>query len=187
LLLFFPILNVLDIGCCNSKVKIKNANVVGLDFSKLPDVDVVWNLEKTPYPFKSNQFDIVNASHVLEHIQNFLPLMIELNRITKRKGLIKIKVPFYSSWGQFNDPTHIRFFTPFSFDYFKDGNYFHETGGKVKFDVLFVRINFGVGKSKIMNKIFNPILNLNHKVYCRFFAWVFPAAEIEFELRPVKK
>jgi len=174
-------MKILELGCGNSKTK----GAIGLDSSKLPGVDVVWDLEKTPLPFKDGEFDEVRAYHLLEHIHNFLLLMKEINRITRKGGKVHIKVPFYSAWGQFNDPTHVRFFTPFTFEYFKQGEYSHEVG-EIRFDVESVKLNFGVGSSSKMNFLFNPLLNLSHKVYCRFFAWIFPAAEIEYILRVVK-
>jgi SAM-dependent methyltransferase len=185
-------MKVLDIGCGNGKTKSENPGdkVIGVDFAKLKGVDVVHDLEKTPLPFRKDEFDAVIANHVLEHIRNFVPLMNEIWRITKKEGVVRIKTPFYSSWGQFNDPTRVRFFTPFTFSYFEgESTYSHEVkkaNKGVDFKVERVRINFGIGKSSVMNKILNPLLNINHRFYCRFFAWVFPAAEIEFVLRVIK-
>ena len=185
-------MKILDIGCGNSKIKAESPNdkVIGIDIAKLKGVNIVHDLEKTPLPFKNDEFDAVVSHHVLEHIRNFIPLMNDIWRITKKEGIVRIKTPFYSSWGQFNDPTHVRFFTPFTFSYFEGDNiYSHEVkkiGKKINFKVEKVRINFGIGKSSIMNRVFNPILNINHRFYCRFFAWIFPAAEIEFVLRVVK-
>jgi SAM-dependent methyltransferase len=175
----------LHLGCGNDYKK----GYINIDASKDVNPDKVWNLEKTPLPFKDNSVDEVLAFHVLEHINNFIPLMHELHRICRKDALIWIKTPFYSSWGQFNDPTHVRFFTPFTFNYFEgEHNYSHQvkTGYKTNFKVQKVKINFGIGYSKIMNKIFNPLINFNHRAYCRFFAWIFPAAEIEYKLRVIK-
>ena len=174
----------INLGCGN----VYKEGYVNIDSSKDVKPDKVWNLEKIPLPFKANSIDEVLAYHVLEHVQNFIPLMNDLWRICKKNSLIKIKVPFYSSWGQFNDPTHVRFFTPFTFDYFcKFGVYSHEVGAKKDmFNKKKVKINFGIGSASILNWLFNPILNLNHKFYCRFFAWIFPASEIEFELQVIK-
>ncbi len=109
--------------------------------------------------------------------------MHELHRICKKDSLIKIKAPFFSAWGQYNDPTHVRFFTPLTFDYFKKGNYSHEVGVKKDmFRINKIKINFGIGKSSKLNWIFNPLINLNHKIYCRFFAFIFPSSEIQYEL-----
>ena len=69
-------------------------------------------------PFKDNEIDEVLAEHVFEHIRNFTGLMHELRRVCKNNAKIKIRVPFYNSCEQFTDPTHVRFFTPFTFDYF---------------------------------------------------------------------
>jgi hypothetical protein len=131
------------------------------------------------------------ANHVLEHINNFIPLMHELHRICKKGAIIKIRTPFYSAWGQFVDPTHVRFFTPFTFNYFNTqthlGVFSHEVGATTNmFEVKKVKINFGIGRASILNWFFNPLINLNHEFYCRFLAWIVPSSEIEFELGVIK-
>ena len=185
---------ILVLGCGKDKYTLfnkrtysKSFEVIGLDKIKLPTVDVIHDLEKTPLPFKDNFFDEVHANHILEHIANFVPLMHEIWRITKSKGIVKIKVPFYSSWIQFSHPTHVRFFTPFSFDFFCMGTY-EVTPNRKMFNLKKRRINFGgtVGFSRKLNWLMNPIINWNHKLYCRLFAWVIPSTEISFELEVVK-
>lgn len=172
----------LHLGCGQNKIK----GWINCDVSSEIDPDKIIDLEKK-LPFERDSIEEVLAEHVLEHITNFIPLMHELHRICKDKSQIKIKVPFYSSWGQFNDPTHVRFFTPFTFNYFQKGTYSHEVGcEKDLFKVRKVKINFGVGRVKKLNGIFNPILNINHGFYCRFLAWIIPATEIEYELEVVK-
>lgn len=173
----------LNLGCGRSK----KLGYVNVDFSKDVKPDKVWNLEKTPLPFKENSVDEILAYHVLEHVHNFIPLMHEFRRICKKGARIRIKTPFYSTWGQFNDPTHVRFFSPFTFNYFKKGTYSHQVDVKEDvFDVKKVKINFGIGRAKILNWLFNPLINLNHEFYCRFFAWILPASEIEYELEVLK-
>lgn len=173
----------LQIGCGNDKRK----GYLNLDSSEEVKPDVRWNLEKVPLPFKRNQFNEILANHVLEHIVSLVPLIHELHRICKRNAIIKIKTPFYSSWGQFNDPTHVRFFTPWTFNYFNQGNYSHEvSSNKDLFKIKKVRLSFGVGISRYANWLINPLINLNHKIYCIFFAWILPAAEIYYELEVIK-
>jgi ubiquinone/menaquinone biosynthesis C-methylase UbiE len=185
-------MKILDIGCGKNKYKSKNKEdkVIGVDEVKLPGVDVVHNLEKFPWPFKDNEFDEIVAYHVLEHLSDIIRTMEEIWRVGKVNGLVRIKTPFYSSWGQFNDPTHKHFFTPFTFSYFEGKHqYSHEVkknNPKMNFKVERVKIHFGIGKSKILNKILDPLINLNQKFYSRFFAWILPAAEIEFKLRIIK-
>jgi len=176
-------MNRLNIGCGNDYRK----GYVNCDFTDRIKVDKIVNLEKTPLPFKDNSVDEILAFHVLEHVKNFPKLMHDLHRICKKNARVKIKVPFYSAWGHYNDPTHVRFFSPFTFNYFKKGNYSHEVGCHENlFTIKKNKINFGIGVSSRLNWLFNPLLNLNHKIYCRFFAFIFPAAEIEVELEVVK-
>jgi hypothetical protein len=173
----------LHLGCGNDYKE----GYVNCDRTDKIRVDKIVDLEKPLKIFKTNSVEEILIYHTLEHIFNFIPLMHEFHRICKNKTIIKIKTPFYSSWGQFNDPTHVRFFTPYTFDYFTKGNYSHEVNCKKDmFKVKKVKLNFGIGPSKKMNFLFNPLLNLNHKVYCRFFAWIFPASEIEYELEVTK-
>ena len=175
----------LNIGCGNDYL----LGYINCDWTPKVKIDKLADLEK-PLKFKDNSVSEVIANHVLEHIKNFVPLMQELYRVCENGAILKIKTPFYSSWGQYNDPTHVRFFTPFTFDYFKKGNYSHEVNcDKDMFEIKKVKINFGVGKSNKFNFLINPIVNFNHKIYCRFFAWIFPCSEIyyELEVKKVKK
>ena len=159
---------------------------VNCDISKEVNPDKVVDLEKK-LPFKDNSVNEIIANHVLEHIHNFIPLMHEIHRVCKKNAIIKIRTPFYSSWGQFNDPTHIRFFSPLTFNYFKKGNYSHEVGCKEDmFDVKKCKINFGIGRAKKLNLIMNPLINFHQEFYCRFLAWTLHASEIEYELKVLK-
>jgi SAM-dependent methyltransferase len=69
-------------------------------------------------PFADDEFDIIVASHTLEHIRNILPLMQELHRVAKPGALFHIRVPFGGCSIAFEDPTHVRQFFPKSFEYF---------------------------------------------------------------------
>jgi len=174
----------LHLGCGNDY----RQGYVNLDSSPEVGPDFVWNLENTPLPFEDNSIDEVLANHVLEHIHNFIPLMHELHRISKKKAIIKIRTPFFAAWGQYNDPTHVRFFSPFTFNYFnKWKNYSHQVGANTTMFVpKKIKINFGIGRAKILNWFMNPLINLNHELYCRFFAWILPASEMEYELVVMK-
>lgn len=169
----------LHLGCGNDY----REGYVNCDISKEVKTDKVINLEEK-LPFENDSIDEIIANHVLEHVQNFIPLMHELHRICKNGVKIKIKVPFYASWGQFNDPTHVRFFTPLTFDYFQKGNYSHEVeSNKDMFEIKKIKINYGIGTSSKLNWLMNPIVNFNHKFYCRFLAFIIPSSEIVFELK----
>lgn len=172
----------LHLGCGLDKRK----GYVNCDISPLVKPDKVVDLEKK-LPFEDDSVNEILANHVLEHVVNFVPLMHEFRRVCRRGAKIKVRVPFYAAWGQFNDPTHVRLFSPFTFDYFKKGNYSHEVGcSEDMFDIKRVNLNFGIGRAKKLNWIFNPIINFRHDFYCRFLAWVLPATEIEYDLLVLK-
>ena len=115
-------IRVLDLGCGVKPIFMEEAEVVYLDRVKFPYVDVVWDLNKFPYPFKSNTFDVVFARHVIEHLNYPIKTINEIWRILKPKGILKIWVPYYKSHTAFTDPTHKHYFTPFSFDYWDPTN-----------------------------------------------------------------
>ncbi len=176
----------LHLGCGNDYKK----GYINCDISPEVKYDKIVDLEKK-LPFEDDSVEEVLAEHVFEHVKNFVEMMHELRRVCKKGAMIKIKVPFYSSCEQFSDPTHVRFFTPFSFDYFdsesKIGMFSHEVGcSKKMFDVKMTRVNFSVGRSKILNVIFNPLININHRIYCKFLTGIISASEIMFELEVIK-
>jgi SAM-dependent methyltransferase len=69
---------------------------VNLDWQKETNPDVVHNLNNFPYPFQDNTFDLIEASHVLEHLDRPFDVMRELHRILKPGGSLLIKVPHFS-------------------------------------------------------------------------------------------
>jgi len=172
----------LHLGCGHDFKK----GYINCDVSSQVNPDKIIDLEKK-LPFKNNSVDEIIANHVFEHVINFVPMMHELYRICRKGAILKIKVPFYAAWGQYNDPTHVRFFSPFTFNYFKNGGFSHEVNcSKDMYSIKKVKINYGLGKSSKFNFLMNPIINLNHALYCRLFAFILPASEIQFELVVLK-
>ena len=62
-------------------------------------------------PFKKDSFDGLNFSHVLEHLDNPIPTILEFKRVLKNKGRILITVPNFSFKSFYNDYTHKRPYT----------------------------------------------------------------------------
>jgi len=104
----------LNLGCGKDIRK----GYINLDISELRGVNVVHNLEKFPYPFKSNTFDEVVCEHTLHFLTNLIKAMEEIHRISKPGAKIKIIVPYYHSRAAHQDPLTKRFFTLDTFDYF---------------------------------------------------------------------
>jgi len=179
-------MRILDIGCGKNKYKSENKKdkIIGLDIVKLPGVDVVHDLEKFPWPFKDNEFDIIIANHILEHLSNTVRVMEEIWRISKPDAIIKINVPYFTSPGAFQDPTHKRFFTLRTFDYFTNEsglNYY----SKARFKILKKKLIFDSVRPKI-SKLFDWFINSNQKVYERFLSRIIPAQNLYVELKTIK-
>lgn len=79
-----------------------------MDREKLPGVDAVHDLAVFPYPFETNQFDLIEADHVLEHLPDIFGVMREIHRILKPGGKVVIRVPHFSRG--FSHPEHMRGF-----------------------------------------------------------------------------
>ena len=66
---------------------------------------------------KNNDFDIVYTSHCLEHVQNIVPLLLDIYRILKKGGHLLIRVPHVSYIDSLGDLTHVRLFSYSSLDF----------------------------------------------------------------------
>lgn len=137
---------------------------VNLDRSPLPGVDLVHDLNKLPLPFKDGEFEFVLCKDVLEHL-DYIPLMMELYRITAPGGIIEIQVPHFTSRINFIDPTHRKRFSIMTFQFFvnesvfRDRNYYFP----VHFErIVESRIVFEKGRGFLLyNYILEPLVNLN--------------------------
>ncbi|MCP4373837.1 MAG: class I SAM-dependent methyltransferase [Deltaproteobacteria bacterium] len=82
----------LNLGCG----QFKKDGYINLDISPFSKADILHNLEKLPYPFDNNTFDVIEANHILEHLSDPFRVMAELYRILKPGGNIYIRVPHFS-------------------------------------------------------------------------------------------
>lgn len=97
-------------------------NFINVDIRDIPQVDIVWDLEKTPWPFPDNCADMLVASHLVEHINPhkgvFINFMDEAWRIAKVGAEFLISTPFAGSYGYYQDPTHVNPCNDATFWYF---------------------------------------------------------------------
>ena len=103
----------LNIGCGKNRL----SGYINLDISPNVGADVVRDIERG-LPFNDDMFDEVFSSHTLEHVRDLIFVMNEIWRVCRADALVRIIVPHYKSSGAFRDPTHVRFFTEDSFQYF---------------------------------------------------------------------
>lgn len=131
--------------------QIRQEGFIGIDKIKTDAVDIVHDLETYPWPFEDNSVDEVICSHYVEHTSNLIEFMDELWRIMKPpyknekgeeiKSKVTIIAPYYSSVRAWQDPTHKRAISEFTFIYFnkgwRDANKLDHYGIKSDFDFTY--------------------------------------------------
>ena len=103
-----------NLGCGNNILP----GHVNVDSAPLPGVDVVHDLLSRPWPIADSVADEVIMFHVLEHIPDTIGTLEEIWRISRPGGLTRIRVPYFNSPAMFDDPTHTRFFTHRTLNFF---------------------------------------------------------------------
>ncbi|AHF96473.1 Methyltransferase domain-containing protein [Desulfurella multipotens] len=98
----------LNLGCGDKKLD----GFVNVDFVEAVNPDVVWDLEKVPWPFEDSSVDEILLNHVLEHLGQqtsvYLSIIKEIWRICINGAIIHIRVPHPRHDNFLTDPTHVR-------------------------------------------------------------------------------
>lgn len=165
----------IDIGCGNVCKK----GFSGIDYAKYnSDVKYVVDLNKGKLPFKDNSVDSAYCSHVLEHLDNPMQMVSEVNRVLKKGSKFTIKVPYFAHPSS-HKPNHKNYWNLGCKDYF-DGSY-HEAyphWSKVSFGH---RWQNGV-IYKPFELVFNLLIKISPITYEKRFAYLFPFFELIIEL-----
>src|SRR3990172_5221465 len=85
-------LDKLNLGCG----EFKKPGFVNVDCYPHLNPDVVQDLNQFPYPFPDGRSALVEADHVLEHLENPFRVMRELHRVLKPGGRLVLRVPHFS-------------------------------------------------------------------------------------------
>jgi SAM-dependent methyltransferase len=116
----------LNLGC-GKDIK---EGFVNLDWAPTPGVDVVHDLDSYPWPFGDEAFETILAMDVYEHVDKPLEFMWECWRFLKVGGSLGLRTAAWDAKDSYRDPTHKRFLTENSFDYFCPGNWIFEKYGE---------------------------------------------------------
>jgi len=71
-------------------------------------------------PLPDNSVGVLNASHILEHLEDKTKIMGEIHRVLAHGGWAFIEVPSTDGRGAFQDPTHVSYWNENSFLYYTD-------------------------------------------------------------------
>ena len=110
----FPTPFKLDIACGQNKTP----GFFGIDIAKAEGVDLVYDLEKFPWPIPDNSVDEATCSHYIEHTKDIIAFMDEVHRILKPGAKILIRAPYYNGVRAWQDPTHTRVISEATFLYY---------------------------------------------------------------------
>jgi len=92
---------------------------VNVDISPDCKPHLVLDVLKFPWPWKSNSIEEIYCSHFLEHIgEEMIPFMEECYRVLEPEGKAHFECPYYTSVRAWQDPTHRRPISEFTFHYF---------------------------------------------------------------------
>ncbi|PIN89777.1 hypothetical protein COU57_05320 [Candidatus Pacearchaeota archaeon CG10_big_fil_rev_8_21_14_0_10_32_14] len=170
----------LNLGCGNDI----RQGYINLDVAELDGVDVVWDVKKLPLPFGKGEFDEILCNDILEHI-DYIPLLKDLHRILKKDGVLKIRVPHFTSANNYRDPTHKKMFSILTFDFFVKGHgrdyYFDFEFGEAKGKITFYKRPY-----YFWNYLLELIFNLNKRmriIYEETPFRFFPAENLLVEMR----
>lgn len=163
--------NVLDLGCGVAKVP----GSVGVDFSGHSSVDVVHNLDETPYPFPDNSFDAVYLNHCIEHLADPKRALQECVRITRPEGVIFITVPHFTNGASFGDVTHRRYFS------------YRALIGLGR-DVTHDRKALALQKMRVTARIspLTPLINLAPRFWEDFFCYIFTGRALYYRFQVIE-
>lgn len=167
-------LRVLDLGCGRHKLP----GAIGVDRNPRSQADVLADLNAKRLPFRDDTFDEVRLSHVIEHLEDVVAAMAEVHRICKPGARVTVRTPHFSSIHSYTDPGHRQRLARGSMDQVRKDLASDRPLEVLRKDVLF--------HDGVLSWPARLIYRISPNKYEKFFAFLFPARELVFELRIVK-
>jgi len=164
-------MKILDIGC--GPVSKKNGSI-GMDIRPAPHIDVVHDLNILPYPFKENEFDYVEMSHVIEHVNRPLHVLNEVIRISNNDATIRIITPHYTSHLSYADLEHFHHFGWTSFKLLENSTLLKIKKHKLWFTDIYKIFGISI------------LANLFPHTWEKYFSFIFPALYVEIFFTVIK-
>jgi len=164
---------ILNLGCGKEKF----TGVIGVDRYPGSGADVLADLNRS-LPFADRSAERIVCSHLLEHVPDLVSLMEEIHRVLVSGGTLWIEVPYFAHRDAFRDPTHCRYFTWESFDYFIEGRKPAEYTA-VCFSYRSRRLLFSPGLRGMVGRL---LFAVSPRRYEKYHARSFPARAIQLEL-----
>jgi len=173
-----PIPRRLNLGCGERK----RADCLNVDLRPRVEPDLVWDLDRRPYPLPRGHFEYIYALDVVEHLASVQDFVEEAHALLAPGGILEITTPHYSSANSFTDPTHRHHLSYFSFDYFTAGSQWSFYSG-ARFEIAERTLVFSM---TLPDKLVSRFANRHPAAYERRLAWIWPAWFLIFKLRALE-
>jgi len=169
---------VLDVGCGQNKWP----GAVGIDISADTAADVVADLNEFPWPLEDDSFDQILCQDVIEHVDDIIPFLRELHRVSRPGARIHLRTPHYTSVLAYSDPTHKHYLSAMAVRTFEQALFSHYDVPDLR--VVDVTLDFWdpwrwLGIAALANRF--------QSTYEMLFAFWFPAMNIRAELEVVQR
>jgi glycosyltransferase involved in cell wall biosynthesis len=107
----------------------------GYETLDLLDADIIHDLN-TPWPFADSSVGVIRAMDVIEHLDDKIFTMKEIQRVLAPGGFALLQVPSTDGRGAFQDPTHVSFWNENSFWYYTRASQSQYINTPVRFQAL---------------------------------------------------
>jgi predicted SAM-dependent methyltransferase len=126
---------------------------VNLDLVQQDGIDMVHDLDVFPWPFEDGSVSDIEAHDIFEHVVDPLKFMAECHRILKTGRYLHIHTTYAPNLNSFTDPTHKRFCTEQTWDYWVPDTFFYKGYGKAYggHDHPFEKVDVHVGEDNYLD------------------------------------
>lgn len=169
----------LNLGCGRQK----RPDCLNLDVQAEVEPELLWDLDRRPYPLPRSWFEQIYALDVIEHVGSVKDFLEEVHEILAPGGNLEITTPHFSCANSFTDPTHRHHLGYFSLDYFT-ADHALRFYSAARFEIVERILVFHPGRA---NRLFARWAQRHPQVYERRLTWIFPAWFLIFKLRAIKR
>jgi len=114
---------------------------VNVDASaKLGKAVQVWDLDVPPWPWDTGSAEEIRGIDIFEHVDDPVLFMTECHRILQPGGVLRLQTGYYQWVDAFTDPTHKRFPTEYTFDFWVKGTPLYEAQNEQMGGVEFIKV-----------------------------------------------
>jgi hypothetical protein len=111
---FLQGLKAVDVCCFANKAP----GYIGIDKYPHQNVDIVFDLEQSNWPFEDGSVGVFRLQDAIEHMKDPINTMKEIYRCLAPNGWALIEVPSTDGRGAWQDPTHVSYWNSNSFWYY---------------------------------------------------------------------